>query len=507
MQNVTVKKIAIFNPLEDTLSNHFSMAAARLDIDISDHQPDLALSFHHLAPKKNGCLTYYVFTKPLDSLIHDPLFLKNILSYDGYIIPDYAILNWLGETCYQVNKPLYYIFSPLTLSQQNSIAIDFKKSQLVYQERDIECDSDLTTLKQLSEQGYAKPLSSDFPFTHGGIGLYLPRSTDFLKQSLWEILASGALALSVNEDYAISICDDFELLGNNILYASRNNQKKLDPVKIKETVDWVRNNANQAEEIAKKSHHLFNEQYALEALVTRLITMHNQIMDIYKKPTHQLNRHVPAIFTPNVTYIICVTNPQTIGNAINSVQEQSYQNIKILLLVKEENKSWLQQLNQYRYGNVFIQLYSGQKDNGDIMQFLQTTHSDWVGMLTNDDILFPYHTSLILQNFFNYPHPYKSEAELFVVYSNSTKQESFPLGAACFKLTNTMYQVLFQLDFYRSIQMAFTYSLTPFHWAIFCNTITCTAQDMPEPEVTKTFSIYTHQQPKQHIKAEQETSA
>jgi hypothetical protein len=93
-------RIALHNPYfgklvaETELARRISLAATHLgweakevasSIEINQFAPDLVICLHFRVPKLTKYPTYGCFWDPPAFFESDPQFIKNILSYDGYL--------------------------------------------------------------------------------------------------------------------------------------------------------------------------------------------------------------------------------------------------------------------------------------------------------------------------------------------------------------------------------------------------------------------------------------
>lgn len=125
--SATVKRIAILNPylqcgltqcseVEGTL--RFIHAAKKMGIEakavanideIYAFDPDFVIALSYQEPKLTPYPTYGSLAMPSFWVKQMPRFMRNIFSYDGYLIITPAVQHWFSDLCQQTQKKNYLL--------------------------------------------------------------------------------------------------------------------------------------------------------------------------------------------------------------------------------------------------------------------------------------------------------------------------------------------------------------------------------------------------------------
>ena len=271
--------------------------------DVLDARPDFVLVMQHDTPKLTPFPTYGLVHEPVSEYLQDPVFLKNLLSYDGHFafadIHRDFIRSLLSAAQREVPLGSYYCHTATELSCDWSP--DFSEARVAYvglnwDRRNDALFRELDRLGCLDVYGpeaewlflsrgdggtYRRPL----PFDHGsvrdayrraGIGLCLCGdnwlSDDVPTGRVFEATAAGAVAIVPRMPW---IERNF---GDAVLYLEQSDSFAAIAAAIERHVRWVRAHPWEAQALVEKAQAIHRSHFDQRVLLENVFAYHRQAL-------------------------------------------------------------------------------------------------------------------------------------------------------------------------------------------------------------------------------------
>jgi hypothetical protein len=411
---------------ETEFSRRISLAAANLgwtavevpsSAAINQSDPDFVIALTFRTPKLTKYPTYGSMVNPPSYFSHDDRFVKNILSYDGYLCSSSHIAAWLKDILYLTRKP-HFIAPWYTTSHDvpyRPPRID--EPRLFYSGTNWDGPRFRPLLERLAAEPYFDVYGPPNAWLHlkhsyrgalpfdgvsvlnalnrAGAGLCLHRKehTDAATPSsrIFEIAASGAIAICQEHSFIRDVFRD------SVLYLEATDDPERLARQISEYMRWIAGHREAALELSKRAHQIFAEHYTLEKLLLGLASCHQKSLS--SKPVASVPRS-PALGAQGVELIVRVGGraPGYVQRALESVKSQTYEQVGVIIVQYEEVPCLAEILNAYsrqiplrvvqssNTGNRSKQLWDG----------LKAVSSQYFGILDDDDLLYPRHLHSLL---------------------------------------------------------------------------------------------------------------
>lgn len=446
IKQATVSKIAFLNPYlpgghtqtaEIESTARLIAASRNLSIEVNVFgsceeieyfDPDFVVTISFQAPKLTRYPTYGLMDVPVSLIKHVPRFVRNVLSYDGYMTISSSVKDWLKQLCAANNKKIHLAHSAFSVQATQFEPVNFATAVAMYIGTNWDGARHADLFKLLSSGEYLKCYgpeskwanypkslySGPIPFDgtsvlkayhQSGIGLCIGHPV-FDKEGVpssrtFEISAASALPICSNIDL------NRHLYGDSAFYLDLNLSTNELAEQLIEYVQWIRTNPSLAQEMARHAHDIFSKKLSMEFYLNNLIDMHHKVLFE--------NNHRPAVKTPaaktivkalsakpKITYILAVKHVDYRSQPIlNDLLNQAYENIDIILLA--HNAADI--LNTHFMGldlkklNISAIPYQGIETNAEILSSLQNNKSEWFSVLTCDDRIFPNHSAALIDNY------------------------------------------------------------------------------------------------------------
>lgn len=287
-------------------SARFAEAARRLGIearifarseDLAAFDPDFVLSLSYTDAKLSGFPTYILLTAPPRWFEALPRFRRNVLTYDGYWTVSPSVSRRVGALYAEAGKPDLGAFAAISYVRTDFVPLDFSRAFAAYVGTNWDGNRHADLFRALAPLGVArfygkrerwahlpeKALGGEVPFDGravletyraAGIGLCLGHA-DFDAEGIptsrtFEVPAASAVMIAARNALVE------EAFGDAVLYVDHGTAPEIAAGAIRDHVEWVRANPRQALAMAEACHRVFNERFALEALLANAVEMHRR---------------------------------------------------------------------------------------------------------------------------------------------------------------------------------------------------------------------------------------
>jgi hypothetical protein len=414
---------------EAELSRRLCLAAASLgweaievgsSTEINQIKPDFVLSLHFRTPKLTEYPTYGCMWNPPAVIESDPCFIKNILTYDGYLSSSSKVDLWLHHLLYGRAKKFFTL--PFYTSCNHVVyqAPNLNDPHLVY----FGTNWDGPRFKQLFEQldhqefmqVYGKETAWEYlknsycgalPFdgtsvlstlNQAGVGLCLhtPQHCDAEVPSMriFEIVASGAIALCEPHPFIAAHFAD------SVLYIDPDLSPSQKADQIAQTINWIRDHPHQALNLSQKAHRIFSEQFALENLLLEIVPHHNALIQQKGFSTVSTSSASVQPICPEVEFIVKVEgeNLKFVQRTLQSLRCQTYPSIAVII-VRCQSIDGLEVLLQQYQPRLKIRIIDGsvsEFSSTSLWEGLFAVTADYFAILNESEIIYPNHVHTLV---------------------------------------------------------------------------------------------------------------
>jgi glycosyltransferase involved in cell wall biosynthesis len=382
-------------------------------------KPDFVLALHFQTPKLTSFPTYgcmwnpTIFFEQYDEYNRVDQAKKNILSYDGYLSSSDQINTWLKDILYRTEKK-HFICSGFYTSchqipyQQPQIEDpnvayigtnwDGWRYQELFEHLDKESYTQIYGPSEAWEYlrlSYKKILPFDGVsvtsiLNQAGIGLCLHKeehiNASVPSMRIFEIVASGALA----------ICSEHPFIrrafGDSVFYLDSNLSSQDQVVQISGYVKWISDNRQKALEMSLRAHQIFMTEYSLENLLLKIVPYHQKLISekgfVVSNNSIEDNQKIVEIIVRAGD-----RNEQTVQRCLDSIANQTYFNIRIILVVYRPLLYLDSLITKYKSKlefKIISSEISGFRST-QLMAGLNAVSADYFGILDDDDIMYPNH--------------------------------------------------------------------------------------------------------------------
>jgi glycosyltransferase involved in cell wall biosynthesis len=425
-------RIAIQNPFvekfvaEAEMSRRLVLAAQNLGWEaievytadeIKAAHPDFVIALHNNSPKLAGYPTYGCMWNPLSFFEGTEKYVKHVFSYDGYLVSSPSIERWISQLLHNTNKQ-YFTAPFYTSCPQNQYrSPQLENPQLAYFGSNWDGLRFQTLFEALDEQPYMRIYGNPAGWKHlkhayqgalpydgssvldalnqAGVGLCLHREEHCQNavpsMRIFEIVASGAIAICSEHPFIR------QTFGDTVFYLD-SNQSEQDQVKqISDYLTWIQHHRDEALERSAKAHQIFLENYTLEKLLLNLLPYHQKIIE-QKGFTSSI--HLNLAHQPQVQFIMRIggRNATMIQRALESIAQQTYKNVAVILVQYQAVDGLEQLLEQYaaRMPIKVIQSPSTGFRSTQLWAGLNEVDSEYFAILDDDDAIHPNHIHTLI---------------------------------------------------------------------------------------------------------------
>jgi hypothetical protein len=442
--------------------------------DIDEFNPDCVITLTPQHPKLTRFPTYGLMNRPVNEYLELPRFLRNILTYDGYLTISPHIKQMLEDLTFGARKLdssiAHFDFTPYFDKSTNAV---FENTKLTYFEPEInktKYKNVLTTLQTSladfqifsNKWGLTSTIqllkNVDELLVHlnnNKIGLCLDPCHDeskIIPQRLLEILASNSLAIAPYSKHLHS------LFGDNILFFSPSLTQKQLCSAIRKYVTWANNNPKEAILKTNQAHEIFIRHFSSNLLINNLQELHANTL---VKKGYLPNKDEKKQNLPSVSYIIRTggDNRQYLERALTGLVNQNYPKLNVIFVIHKPI-SYINEIIS-SYPSLHIQVIQSYKSSRSkaICDGMAAVKTDLFGLHDDDDELHPNHVRTLVKSL-KYHKNRDWRGTIGLVYSGSIKVDNRNLfeEEPEFIDTKLLYQgrkrAIEHFRFYQSIRMA-----------------------------------------------------
>ena len=481
-------KIAIFNPYKKILAAENAVDADYESImktddvdfniksfysceDIVSFNPDFIVSHSNFTPKFCHIPTYVVFNEPAQERMFKENQIRAYLTFDGYLTQSDSVSQKIKDLCFYYNKQCHILEFANSRKKNTYQQANFTNTKLTYFGNNWEVKSgDVHGVKRPRFEELFKILSKKLNdsklgfygdasgwnwienknhikgsvsfgtpdaisriYRENGIGLALS-SHRFYEENLannriYEIVSSGALCVADDLPFYKGI------FGNNLLYVTSRNEKEM-ANQIIEHLNWIEKNPQEAEQKAKNAHEIFCKKLCMEEMLKNLISFHKKVQQEnylnigYKAELEKLQK-------PLVSVVIRSggRSAKMVKRTLDSVANQTYDNIEVIFILYKENKELSQLAEEYlnKFSKLIVTQSSSHIRSTVMWEGMKKVSGEYLAILDDDDIWYENHLSKMMEFFDNNPSAdfvYSGRVYYNEIGKFSAKKTFNELGAA-----------------------------------------------------------------------------
>lgn len=425
-------RIALHNPYnnpqfaESESCARFIIAAGRLGnearmvsraYEIRGMAPDFVISLSHQIPKLTQFPTYGILTAPTSFFEGCPRFIHNLLSYDGYLTLSPEMECWIGDYLFAVHKKSYIGRFAFSCPKQPFETPNLRNPRLAYFGTNWDGTRFKSLFRYLGNEAYflaygptdkwrhigARARKGVVPFDghsvistyrQAGVGLclHLPdfRRDNTPSNRIFEITASGAVAISDR----VKIIE--QTYGDSVLYIERDCSEKEVFEQIKSHMIWIREHPEDAVLKAREANEIFNRQFSLETLIGNIVELHEQMTR--EKSVYELaGRLKKAQYKISVILRTGGRSLCYVERALESLARQTYRHIELIVVSYKIVEGLETLLEKYRRHFPIRHIPAiGGHAGRTLWTGLRHVQSDLFSVLDDDDMLYPNHFALLV---------------------------------------------------------------------------------------------------------------
>lgn len=270
--------------------------------EISIAEPDCIIVTHEYSPKLTQVPTIGLLWNPPDYFRDDPLRVRNILSYDGYLAGSDSVREYLEDLLFSTNKnsPVSKFDVLPTAPSTEFREPNLSEPSLFYAGVHWDGKRHEGLIKMLCARlpisFYGDPskwarfgtaYKGRIPFdgksifhkiNAAGVALCLHRA-EHLKSGIpsmriFESAAASAVVITENSIWAK------RHFGDAVLYVDKDTSDSEKAKQVIEHFEWIRSHPSEARILAMRANAIFNEKFSLEKFLGRLPAFLEQVRDI-----------------------------------------------------------------------------------------------------------------------------------------------------------------------------------------------------------------------------------
>jgi|SRR5579883_2276069 hypothetical protein len=393
---------------------------AASSVEINDFDPDFVIALHFRTPKLTRFPTYGSMVTPPSFIVQQNdgyQFIKNILSYDGYLCSSEAIKRWLSDILYRTHKVCFvapwFTTSHLVPYREPNL----RRPRLLYAGTNWDGPRFGDLFANLDEEPYVDIYGPEAAWSHirrsyrgsllfdgvtildalhnAGVGLCLHRqehcATGTPSSRIFEIAASGAVAICQEHPFIRDVFRD------SVLYLDTATDAQRLTKQIAEHMKWIAQNPEEALELSRCAYEIFAQNYTLEKLLRDLVPHHEELLRRKKLGWHRAAK-IPSSKSTQMIVRVGDRSAAYVERALESICSQTNSHVGAILVQYKEVPGLPDLLQKYRR-QLSVQTiessYTGSRST-QLWDGLRAVSSEYFGILDDDDTIHPNHVSSLL---------------------------------------------------------------------------------------------------------------
>jgi hypothetical protein len=426
-------KIAYLNPWKHAAENQAYMslagAAPKLGLELvecADERAverdnfDFVLSVASSVPKVADIPTYLNVHEPKGRFLGNAFYLRNFLTYDGFLTISDSLKKFIQDTCFGVGReerPGFYYIAPQSSALQTDFAQLVKDGalHLVYCGTNwdrrrpflfklldgadvLRVHGPVHSWEKQALQSYAGPLPFDGhapqqAYAAAGMGLVLlsaeHEKDDVISNRIFEITSVGAVA----------ICPDMPWIrkwfSDSVFYFDRQASSRQIAQRILEIISYCKLNPTIAAQNAENARRTFERNFSAEKMLANLAEYHEE------KVRHRNGKKSDQVVVPPRISVImrCGGRPlDCVRRAFDSIVRQTV-GMFTVIFVKYDDMD-LSGITKARYANVAefkeISVPGGNRSE-TLFAGLRQVETEYFAVLDDDDFLLSDHFETLFE--------------------------------------------------------------------------------------------------------------
>lgn len=384
-------------------------------------KPDFVIALAFRTAKLTKFPTYGSMVTPPAFFSHDAQFIKNIISYDGYLCSSEHIKRWLKDILYLTPKE--HFIAPWFTSTHHVPyrPPQFTSPRLLYTGTNWDGPRYGALFERLDSESYLDVYGPQGAWSHlkhsyrgslpfdgvsilsalnnAGVGLCLhrPEHSDAATASsrIFEIAASGAIAICQEHPFVRDVFQDA------VLYLEPTDDVPRLASQISEYMRWIAENPDDALKLSRQAYDIFAQSYTLEKLLSGLTPRHQELVAAKTFSTNSSPSLRKASGQESVQFIVRVGDRGVdyVQRALDSIACQTYGKVGAVVVQYKEVPHLSQILDKYDH-HLPVQLvqssYTGSRST-QLWDGLRAVSSEYFGILDDDDVIYPNHAHLLVR--------------------------------------------------------------------------------------------------------------
>lgn len=399
--------------------------------DIERFSPECVLVTHEFSPKLTAVPTLGLMWSPLAFFYNDPVRIRSLLSYDGFLAGSKGIASYLKDLLYSTGKnaPISdFPFLPTCYRTEISgrlpdrrtlfyagVGWDGQRHGSLFQALQGNVDMAFygppATWKQAGSQ-YRGQIAMDGrsvveKIRESGVALCIHKTEHRIEgvpsMRLFEAAAAGAVILTDRLTFTT------EKFGDTVLYLDFDQSPEAIANQVKEHMAWIERNPRQAEEKALAAHAIFNRDFCLEEQFQRLPAFLKKVRDAgrFDAPAAIADVAPAGEAHPQVEYIVRVGSRPvtTIDRCLDSLAKQTYKNLGVILVQFKSIEGFDELVDRYRKVFSSVKVVSAPPGVRSAAYWagLNAVTAPYFGNCDDDDVLAPNHVATVLETLWKQP--------------------------------------------------------------------------------------------------------
>lgn len=390
--------------------------------EIYDFEPDAVIVTHEYTPKLTKFLTIGVVWSPLAFFSKDPARIRNILSYDGYLVATQSLRDFIDDLLSSHGKEApvsSFDFLPTAMSERSQVPLRLNPTIFyagVHWDGGHHDDLFSELYGRLPLSVYGNPTKWGFvgedykgtiPFdgrsvvdeiARCGVALSLHstahRTESIPSMRLFEAASAGAIIISDSIDFAK------QEFGDSLLYIDSSLGASAGAKQISAHMAWIRSNPEAARSLAASANAIFRRRFSLEAQLKLLPDFVESVRNSMMQSDEGIHGLVEVI-------VRLGSRPtEMVRRALLSIASQSYPRIALVLVCYRSVHGLEDLLDEFdgrfeRITRVDV------PDNGlrstALWAGLKAAKADYVCNLDDDDTIHPTHIASQVSSLVRHP--------------------------------------------------------------------------------------------------------